>query len=324
MTAVTKTDTLPEILIIDDDSTVVLALRNVLKGIGQIRFAPSGSEALVMIQENPPALILLDLGLPDISGLEVCTRLKANPHTGHIPVLFITSHTESGFEEAVFNAGAADFINKPLNPRVVAARVQTHLAYQRAMQRLDELAHLDGLTGLANRRSFDETLEEELKRARRQQLPFTVVMIDIDEFKKFNDHYGHLEGDECLKTIAKVLRDSVRRPADLVARYGGEEFALILPDTDIEGAESVARALLSRVERLGLVHAPGASRPHVTVSIGFGTLDRNQVSGLGQDSKSVVRFADQALYESKKRGRNCFGFTPVFIETAPKDQDSQP
>lgn len=306
-------DALPEILIVDDDSTVVLALRNVLRGIGQTRFAPNGAEALAMIQQSPPMLILLDVELPDISGLEICAQLKANPETTDIPVLFITSHAEPGFEEQVFDAGAADYISKPLNPRVVAARAQTHLAYRLAMQMLDTQAHTDGLTGLANRRSFDETLDEELKRARRQQLPFTVMMIDIDEFKKYNDHFGHLEGDECLRNIAGVLRDSIRRPADLIARYGGEEFALILPETDAAGGEALARTLLSNVESLGLVHAPDATHKSVTISIGYSTLEKEQMSGLGPDVTTVVRHADDALYESKRRGRNCFGFAPMSV-----------
>lgn len=315
MTKTSEPGDLPAILIVDDDNTVVLALRNVLRGIGQARFARSGLEALAMIQDTLPTLILLDVELPDIGGLEVCRRLKTNPKTCDIPVLFITSHTEPGFEEQVFDAGAADYISKPLNPRVVAARAQTHLAYRLAMQKLNAQAHTDGLTGLANRRSFDETLNEETRRARRQRLPLTVMMIDLDEFKKYNDYFGHLEGDECLKAIAKALKDSTQRPADLVARYGGEEFALILPDTDLRGGEVVARTLLKSVEDLGMVHAPNASHRQVTISIGFAALDLDQVSDSEQGGKLLVTAADQALYASKRRGRNCFDTVAIASTT---------
>ncbi len=295
---------LPEILIVDDDASVVLALGKGLGKIGHIRFATDGQQALALIQRAPPDLILLDMEMPGMNGLEVCAALKADPETADIPVLFITSHTESAFEEMVFNAGAADYVPKPLNPLVVAARVKTHLAYRTALAQLTALATKDGLTGLNNRRSFDEKLAHEWKRALRQKRPLALLMVDIDEFKKYNDHFGHLEGDTCLKSVATALLHSVRRPADFVARYGGEEFVLILPDTDAEGAHAMAQVLLRNVESQLLVHAPNAMRQHVTVSIGCSVLDPARIYTTGLEASALIKSSDWALYQSKKEGRN--------------------
>lgn len=294
----------PEILIVDDDNAVILALHNVLSPIGRTRFASSAAQALAMMEEALPTLILLDVEMPDMSGLELCAKLKNNAETSNIPVLFITSHIEQGFEEHVFDAGAADYIMKPLKPRVVAARVQTHLAYHNAIKMLAAQAYTDGLTGINNRRHFDRQLSVEFKRALRQQSPLTVMMIDVDEFKKFNDHFGHLDGDTCLKAVASTLRKELKRPGDFVARYGGEEFSLILPDTNAKGAELLANALLNAVRCLQLEQAPSATYPCVTVSIGYSTLnvptdDTNTVT-----NTALLQLADRALYQAKEQGRD--------------------
>lgn len=296
--------TLADILIIDDDSAVVMALNKALNQIGRIRFAADAKQAFAMIEERHPDLILLDVELPDIGGLEVCSMLKSAPEKESIPILFITSHTELGFEEKVFDVGAADYIVKPLKPRVVAARVQTHLDYSSAIRLLEKQAHTDSMTGLANRRTFDERLIVELERARREQEPLTVVLIDIDEFKKFNDHFGHIEGDDCIKDIALALGKSMKRSTDLAARYGGEEFAFILPNTDVEGANTLLLDLLKSIEQLNLTHAPEAKYDVVTISIGYSTVIPEQKCENVSDDWAVVKAADYALYESKQNGRN--------------------
>jgi diguanylate cyclase (GGDEF)-like protein len=295
---------LADILIVDDDSSVIITLNKVLNNIGRIRFASNAKQALIMVKESLPDLILLDVELPDIRGLEVCELLKKSATTEHIPILFITSHTEVGFEEKVFLAGGADYIGKPLNPSVVAARVQTHIDYHRAIKRLENLAHTDGLTGLANRRRFDNQLCIELKRSRREMLPLTVVLIDIDEFKKYNDHFGHIEGDECIKAIATVLMDAVRRPADIAARYGGDELALILPDTDAQGAYELLINLQASIAKLSIKHAPEAKYDKVTISMGYSTLIPKQIVSNEADDFVIVKAADYALYEAKVNGRN--------------------
>ncbi|MGL1447309.1 GGDEF domain-containing response regulator [Vibrio parahaemolyticus] len=298
-------DNPPEILIIDDDNSVVIVLHKVLQDFGRVRFAATGSQALDMIKEIRPDLILLDVELPDINGLELCLMLKENMLTSSIPVLFITSKIDTGFEEKVFDAGAADYIVKPLKPRVVAARVQTHLAYHQALVQLNKLAHTDSLSGLPNRLAFDEQLDIEFRRARRQHEPLAVVMIDIDEFKKYNDYFGHVEGDDCIRLIGRGLRKATKRPADFVARYGGEEFALLLPHTDSKGAQALITHLMENIASLCIKHAPEAIYPFVTVSIGFTAIeplccDFDSVSPL-----DIVERADKALYQSKHDGRNC-------------------
>ncbi|SBS31284.1 Phytochrome-like protein cph2 [Marinomonas spartinae] len=298
-----------DILIIDDDRTVVIALNKALKDLGRVRFALNSKQAFVMIEERLPDLILLDVELPDMRGLEVCSTLKNRPDTKSIPVLFITSNTEVGFEEKVFDVGGADYIAKPLNPRVVAARAKTHVAYHRAIELLEKLAHTDAMTGLANRRTFDEQLAIEFKRCYREQEPLTVAIIDIDEFKKYNDHFGHIAGDECIKSIASALIRSARRPVDLVARYGGEEFALLFPNTHAEGVGMHLDNLLHTIEQLNLTHAPSATHDVVTISIGYSTLTCKQAARL--DDWDVVQAADKALYESKEKGRNRVSFAKV-------------
>lgn len=292
-----------EILIVDDDPTVIIALSKVLKEAGRIRFAADAKQAFSLIDEVRPDLILLDVDLPDISGLDICIQLKANDDTKDIPVLFITSNTEAGFEEKVFDVGAADYISKPLNPRVVAARAETHLTYHRAMQLLNQQASTDGLTSLANRRAFDQQLETALKLAQREQEPLTVAMIDIDQFKKFNDHFGHLAGDECIKSIARAIAGQVQRPIDVAARYGGEEFALILPNTPPSGAQELLEKLREAIEQLKLSHAPNTTHPCVTVSIGYSTYEPSSMA-LNNDLFAIVNAADGALYASKNQGRN--------------------
>lgn len=304
-------NTLADILIIDDDSSVVMALNKALNKIGRIRFASDARQAFAMIEERHPDLILLDIELPDIRGLEVCSKLKSSPDTEDIPILFITSHSEVGFEEKVFDVGGADYIVKPLKPRVVAARVQTHLDYHRVIRLLEKLAHTDSMTGLANRRTFDEQLIIDLKHSRREREPLTVVLIDIDEFKKYNDHFGHIEGDDCIKNIASALGRSARRPTDLAARYGGEEFAFILPNTDIDGAGLLLDELLKTIEQLNIAHAPNATYDVVTISIGFSTLIPEHESAIDLDDWAIVKAADHALYESKNNGRNCVNYSPL-------------
>ncbi|MDW6017491.1 diguanylate cyclase [Vibrio plantisponsor] len=303
----------PEILIVDDDSSVVIALHKVLQDIGRIRFASTASQALEMINGTRPDLILLDVELPDINGLKLCIMLKQDVETASIPVLFITSKIETGFEEKVFDAGASDFITKPLKPRVVAARVQTHLAYHKALVQLNKLAHTDSLSGLANRLSFDEQLDIEFRRARRQQEPLSIVMIDIDEFKKYNDYFGHVAGDDCIKAIGRGLNKITKRPADFAARFGGEEFSLILPNTDKRGADVLIGSLMSTISDLAIKHAPEAIYPIVTVSVGFSTLEPMQCDFSTIAPLDVVSAADKALYQSKHDGRNRYSYQALEV-----------
>ncbi|EAR10612.1 diguanylate cyclase domain-containing protein [Reinekea blandensis] len=303
-------NTLPassEILIVDDDPSVVMSLYQVMSDIGRVRFAETAEQTFSMISEKHPDLILLDIELPDANGLDVCTKLKAMPSTQDIPVLVITSHADVGFEESVFEVGAGDYIHKPLNPRVLAARAKTHLAYYHALKLLDKQARTDQLTKLANRWVFDDQLTSELGRANRQKNPISLIMLDIDNFKAFNDQFGHIEGDKCLQAVSTVFSDAILRSGDLVARYGGEEFAVLLPETDALGVQKVAERIRANVEALAIPHADDATFPVVTVSVGCCT----SATGSVIDAASALQIADQALYQSKHEGKNCVNFLLV-------------
>ena len=209
------------LLIVDDDITVVQVLAKALAGIGSIRYALSGADALRLLEQEPPDVVLLDAHMPGMSGFDVLGAMRAHPQWEDIPAIFITSDTSQGMEEEGLAQGAADFIGKPFHPAIVAARVRTQLRLKRALDRLRQLSSIDALTGIANRRTLDETLLRECKRSQRSRTAIAVLMLDVDHFKRFNDTYGHGAGDDVLVQIARALERSSNRPADLVARYGG-------------------------------------------------------------------------------------------------------
>ncbi|KPB49810.1 GGDEF domain-containing protein [Pseudomonas coronafaciens pv. oryzae] len=313
----------PSLLIVDDDISAIRVLSKVLQGLGQIRFATSGVQALKMVREMRPDLILLDAEMPGMNGFEVCEALKADQLLKDVPVIFVTSHTETRIEEAGLALGAVDFIGKPIQPLIVTARVKTHLRLKMAMDQLNLLAQTDGLTGLANRRFLDQSIEREWLRVRRNQGAFSLLLLDIDFFKRYNDRYGHLQGDECLISIAHALRCCVHRSTDLVARYGGEEFAVLLPDTGAEGACRMAEDIVQHIHSLKMPHETG-DFGRVTVSVGVASLEAGTlpVTRPGTaitpvpDSIAVVLLAeaDRALYRAKHEGRNCSRFVPIEVE----------
>ncbi len=306
-----------KLLIIDDDVSAIRALSKVLVDVGEIHFATSGNEGLQLARRHIPDLILLDAEMPGMSGFEMCRLLKADPLLQATPVIFITSHTESTMEEEGLRLGAVDFIGKPIRPAIVAARVKTHLNLKLAWDQLQHLARTDGLTGLTNRRVLNESLENIWHGALRNQRAVSLLMLDVDNFKKYNDQYGHLAGDECLIKVANCLRESVNRSVDVVARYGGEEFALLLPETDAEGATLVADKILDTIRSGAIAHSQ-TEYGVVTVSIGIACLDqdssiwanvtatnRSGMAGL-MNPEQFLSVADKALYAAKREGRNCF------------------
>lgn len=321
-------DHVATVLIVDDDTTSLRILSKALNGLGQIRFATTGEEALSMVRDSPPDLVLLDAEMPGISGFDVCKAMKSDPKLSHLPVIFITSHADASMEEAGLGLGAVDFIGKPIRPAIVHARAKTHLSLKLAMDRLNQLAQTDGLTGLANRRFLDKSIEREWSRTQRNQRPFSLLLLDVDYFKRYNDCYGHVQGDQCLKAVADTLIACVHRPTDLIARYGGEEFAVLLPDTSADGATRLAENIVREVHNQSLEHRESPFG-HVTVSVGVASFDRSSRawSQLGcclQGKKSqpclsvaeLIAFADSALYQAKNDGRNCY--RSVGIECDPQ------
>lgn len=288
------------ILVVDDVMENVRVLHRVLQGEHQVSFALDGRKAVEVARSLMPDLILLDAVMPSLDGYAVCAELKNAPETKDIPIIFVTSLNNPEDETRALEAGAVDFIQKPLNAAVVRARVRTHLTLKRQGDLLREMTMTDALTGVANRRCFDSVLEREWKRCERAALPLTLILCDVDHFKLYNDHYGHPEGDRCLADVAKAMQASLLRPSDLLARYGGEEFAILLPHQDRDGARAVAQRILDNVRNLNMVHAVSPTARCVTVSLGMRTMVPSRSAAI----ETLLADADLRLYEAKEAGRN--------------------
>lgn len=289
----------PKLLVVDDQAVNIQVMHQVFGADCQVFMATSGVQALAICASNPPDLILLDVVMPGMDWFEVCAQLKAGEATRNIPVIFVTAHTDAAQETHGLSLGAVDFIAKPINPAVVRARVKTHLTLKFQSDLLRRLVFLDGLTGVFNRRYFDQQLALEWARASRSGTPLSMVLLDVDHFKQYNDHYGHQAGDECLRLVAQTLKSGLRRPADLVARYGGEEFACILPDTPFQDALALAQDLEHTLRDQKIPHASSNVAPVVTASLGLAT---RQSGSLG-DASALLGLADQQLYNAKQSGR---------------------
>lgn len=292
------------ILIVDDDEINIEMLHSVLGDEYDIIFATDGQEALDLAKERQPDLVLLDVVMPAMNGYEVCEYLKADNNTASIPVIFITGQNDIQAEIRGLQAGAIDYVTKPFNPLIIKVRIRNHIELQRTRNYLKHLAITDSLTDLANRRYFDEVLKNEFNRAARLEHPLSLIMLDIDFFKSFNDGYGHVAGDSCLKQVAYTIRACLQRPADFVARYGGEEFACILPNTDLEGAVAIAEKIRSSIENLNIPHRNSNTADYITISLGVFTVT-DYSKNLPAE---IVAEADKMLYKAKENGRNqvCF------------------
>lgn len=289
----------PTILVVDDQPVNIMTLNEILKSDYEICMATSGREALFFCEARRPDLVLLDISMPEMNGYEVCNRLMKNELMQGIPVIFVTSATDPADEARGLAEGAVDFISRPIHSKVVQARVKTHLALKFQSEQLRSLAHLDGLTGIANRRAFDTTLAAEWRRCMRSHSAVSVILIDIDFFKRYNDHYGHQAGDEALQSVAAALKDRLRRSHDIVARYGGEEFACILPETPADGAYAKALELEAAIRGLSILHAKSEIAPVLTISLGAATV----IPGDNENVSEILALADQQLYAAKNTGR---------------------
>ncbi len=292
------------VLIVDDEKMNRDLLVALLKPLYRVMVAKSGEQALkaALRVTGRPDLILLDIMMPGMDGYEVCRTLKADEETMDIPVIFVTAMGEVEDESKGFSMGAVDYIIKPVSLPIVQARVNTHLRLKHKTDLLEKMASLDGLTEIPNRRAFDTAMDKEWNRAKRAAIPLAMIMMDVDKFKQYNDHYGHTAGDDCLKQLAATLAGVIRRPGDLVARYGGEEFCALLTDTDLQGAVKVAEKFRARVELLQIEHSFSAPAPVVTISVGVAAIipDRDkEISPL-----TLQELADSKLYQAKEAGRN--------------------
>ncbi len=287
---------LPRLLIVDDDIATIELIADIFDQISEVLFAANGVSALEVAAANRPDVILLDVMMPDMDGYEVCARLKADPLTSDIPIIFITGMGDTVAETRGLELGAVDYITKPISPSVLKIRVRNQIELKRARDQLTQLAVTDGLTGLANRRRFDEVLALEYARHARAGTSLALIMLDIDHFKLFNDNYGHVQGDDCLRTIAAVVAGILHRGTDLAARYGGEEFACLLPDTHpAEGVQDVAARICQRVADLNIPHGHSPTASHVTVSLGCISATCHH----GATPSQFVALADEQLYLAK-------------------------
>lgn len=295
--------TLPRarLLIVDDEPINIRMLDAMLRDDYDISVAASGEQALKRASMTPPDLILLDIQMSGMDGYEVCRRLKESEDTRNIPVIFITAKTDISEEIHGLELGAVDYITKPFHPTIVRVRLRNHLELKRQRDLLNRLSSLDGLTGIANRRYFDSYLTQEWSRTVRSADEISLIMIDVDHFKPFNDNYGHSAGDDCLKAISRALTEVVPRSTDLVARYGGEEFVCVLSSTGLEGAAKVAEKLRTNTEALAIPHAYSTTSPVVTISVGCATAKPGVTEMLSTD---LLLVADRQLYLAKKSGRN--------------------
>ncbi len=295
------------ILLVDDAPTNIQMLNETLKDGYHLFFATNGRDALRIASESLPDLILLDVIMPDMDGYEVCRTLKADPTMRDIPIIFITAMNQQEDEAIGLELGAVDYIVKPFNPTIVRLRIRNQIELKRQRDLLARLSHLDGLTGIPNRRALDEALGREWRRGSRSLKPLALLMMDIDYFKAYNDSCGHLAGDDCLRAVAQSLKVPMGRAADFVGRYGGEEFLAILPETDEAGALVVAQEILEGVAGLNIAHPASLIGERITVSIGFATA----VAHREHQPDCLLQAADKALYQAKQEGRNRIVAAPV-------------
>lgn len=320
-----------KILVVDDciDSRNLLERLLNKSGYKDIILAESADETFDILkkQGNEIDLILLDVIMPGMDGIEVCNQIKELEAVKDIPIIMVTGLSNVKVLEQAFIAGASDYVTKPFHSVELNARIASVLRLKDEMDKriqreaelvianeklhqlnevLEQLSSLDGLTGIPNRRRFNSYIELEWKRAQRQKLNLSLILLDIDKFKLYNDTYGHLEGDECLKKVAKVLQSTVNRATDIVARYGGEEFAVVLPDTDLDGAIHIAETMRRNIENSQIPHASSTVSDVVTISLGVSSF--HGCEGI-QSIETLIDMADKALYEAKNSGRNrveCF------------------
>ncbi|MBE9528105.1 MAG: diguanylate cyclase [Proteobacteria bacterium] len=322
------------ILIVDDSEEFRRLIERLLNknGYQDLQFANTAEEAYKLLGVDGTSgvsddtvhllnLILMDEVMPGDSGIEACRRIKAVECLVDIPIIMLTASDDDATLEEAFEAGASDYLRKPPKKVEFIARVNSALEFKREVDRrriqaerlevlTEELAEanarlkrqslVDGLTGVENRRSFDDSVARLHAMAMREQLPFGLIFIDIDFFKLYNDTYGHILGDECLKLVAERIKGSLKRTADIVARYGGEEFVVLLPGTDIKGTRFAAQKIRANVEALELAHSASTASEYVTISLGVASVVPTRTSSVSL----VIDMADKALYRAKEQGRN--------------------
>ncbi len=289
-----------KILIIEDSPSFAKYLTELFNDEYDVTVSNEVEHGLVTAATLLPDLILLDIVMPGTDGYAACTRLKKADATRDIPVIFISSLGEIHNQTKGLQAGAIDYIVKPINVDIVKAKVRNHIEMRQYFNHIENMSLIDPLTGIGNRRLFQDRMEAEMRRMSRSGLPLALFMIDIDYFKQYNDCLGHLEGDKCLKSVATAISDSLKRGGDIVTRFGGEEFAVIAPEVPAEAGKAMAEKIRACVENLRIPHPKSSAARIVTVSVG-GTI---HMPGSRFDVCDLIQKADEALYKAKSSGRN--------------------
>ena len=286
-----------KILLVDDDKINTAILVRSLKMFQQVYEVHSGVDAIEFCKETPPDLVILDVVMPSMDGYATCKILKSMPQMENCPIIFSTTLETVEDEIACWEAGGSDFVTKPAIPQTLMKRIEAHLQLKLKSDAQQELAYFDSLTGLGNRRHYNNIYKEQVSLALRTKKDLSIVVLDLDYFKQFNDKYGHQQGDQCLINVAQAIKSQLHRPTDSAMRYGGEEFILILPDTDLNGATYVANKIISAIMAQ---KTPHICSPYHIVTTSAGVSSLNTVD----NHKELFSVADRQLYEAKKLGRN--------------------
>jgi len=298
------------VLLVEDDPSVMMITTKHIESLGyEVVQTYDGESALKTFNPESMDLIFMDYMLPGISGFETTRLLRRFFSDKWFPIIFLTSSSGDNHLAEGLAAGGDDYLHKPVSSLVLEAKIKAFSRIVKIQQdlinanrKMEQLSFLDGLTEVYNRRGFNRALGREWRRMKRDNNNLSLLMIDVDFFKKYNDHYGHLAGDQCLKCIAFALDENVYRPADTVARYGGEEFAILLPDTGQKGATLIASRLLKAVEGIKQEHIHSEVSDCTTISIGVATSGKK----VNNSIKKLINAADNGLYKAKSSGRNCY------------------
>jgi len=304
-----------KVLIVDDSPTIRTALRGLVEKMGHsVIEVEDGSEALQSYRRDRPDLVLIDVMMPVMDGYEAARQMREIRPDEWVPIIFLSSKEADQDLDRAIEAGGDDYLVKPVSFVVLNAKIralqriestrvkllETSRELAAANRELENLSRQDSLTGIANRRYFDSYLLSEIRRASRDREPLSLILADVDNFKAFNDCYGHQAGDDCLRHVATALKSVGKRPADLAARYGGEEFAMVLPGTTVEGAVDVAKSLVRVIEGMSIPHARSGVSNTVSLSQGIASM----IPVHETKPESIIELADQALYQAKQQGRN--------------------
>jgi len=310
-----------KVLVVEDSKPISLVICRIITGMGhEVVHAPCGETALSYFCNDKFDLILMDVEMPGIDGYETTRRIRAIKTTSWFPIIFLSGNTDDTYLARGIEAGGDDYLSKPVKPKVLQAKInamariaqmqdqltEANSGLARANEELQRLSCLDGLTSVTNRRGLDNQFEMEWRHSFEDPKPLSVMMIDIDQFKGFNDNYGHLAGDDCLKSVAQALKGALSRQGDLIARYGGEEFIILLPGTDLEGAQDIATKLFIALNEANIPYPDSSVSDRITISLGISCTSQLTENRDDKDRSILIKLADDALYAAKESGRDKF------------------